>query len=307
MPPRGLDEFSNSRLALSLAAGVGRATPPAVGRRLATRAAALLSLRRNTELVAAVRSNQWVVSGGTLTGRQLDDAVRENLEHIARCVYDYYHLADDADALLERVTLSDEVTGWVERVRRGEALVFAALHLSNFDLGGRALARHGFRAQLLGVPDPTDAYRVQNELRREVGLDVTPISMQSLRTAQKRLEGGGAVLTGIDRPVPGSSRTYRFFGRQAHLPSVHVRLASRAQVPLVLAWAVMDEDGRYDVRCAEVPLSGKRGTEAERSDTEAVLARAAEEVAKRPTQWAMPHAVWPEAIGEIDALEGGSD
>ena len=303
MSPRGLDDFANSRLGLSLAAGVGRATPPAVGRRLATGAAGLVSLRRSTVLVAAVRANQWVVSGGTLAGKDLDDAVRENLENIARFIYDYYHLAEDTAALLERVVISDEVAERIERVRRGEASVFAALHLSNFDLGGRALAQHGFRAQVLSVPDPTDAYRVQNELRREAGLDVTPISIQSLRTAQGRLEGGGAVLTGIDRPIPESTRTYRFFGRPAHVPSVHVRLASRAHVPLVLTWAVMREDGRYEVRCTEVRLSGQHGTEAQRSDTETVLARAAEEIARHPRQWAMAHPIWPEAIEELAALE----
>lgn len=303
MARRGLDELSNSRFGLSIAAGVGRATPPAVGRRVASRTADLISWRRDTRLVSAVRSNQWVVSGETLVGPQLDAAVRECLRHMARCIYDYYHLAEDPAALSDLFAISDDVVAWTERVRRGEPAVFAAPHLSNFDLAGRALARIGFRAQVLSVPDPTDAYRVQNELRREAGLDVTPISAHSLKSARTRLEAGGAVLTGIDRPLADSRRRYRFFGRPAPLPDVHVRLAAHAGAPLVLLWVTMSPTGVYTIDCTEVPLASTGTTKDLVVDVEAVLARAEDEIAERPTQWAMPHAVWPDAAASLESAE----
>jgi len=181
--------------------------------------------------------------------------------------------------------------------------VFSALHLSNFDLGGRAMARAGFRAQVLTVPDPTDAYRTQNELRRAVGFDVTPISLESLRVARHRLEAGGTVLTGIDRPVPEARRTYRFFGRPAHVPDVHVRLASITGRPLVLIWATMSPEGVYALDCEEVPLTASLGIRDREADVEAVLARAAAKIAAHATQWAMPHAMWPEAASALAAAD----
>jgi len=303
MVPRRLDEFSNSRMGLSLAAGVGRATPPAIGRRVASRTADLIASRRDSGLVRAIRSNQWVVSGGAARGADLDAAVRETLRHIARCTYDLYHSSEGSDGLLSGVSATDGVRVWLNRIQRGDAAVFAVVHLSNFDLGGRALARLGLRAQVLSVPDPTDAYRVQNELRREVGLDMTPISSDALRAAYRRLEGGGAVLTGIDRPLPQASRAYEFFGRPALLPDVHVRLATRADVPLVLMWLIMEPSGEYVVDCVEIPLGDGRGVEAYRRGVQAVLGRAAEVIAAHPTQWAMPHPVWPGAVTELERLE----
>ena len=290
-------------MGLSVAAGVGRATPPGLGLRVALRTADLLAARRESAAVRAIRGNQWVVSGSSCDEAGLDAAVRETMRNIARYTYDFYHLGSDPDRLVSEVAVSDGVLQWIERVREGEAVVFAAVHLSNFDLGGLALARRGLRAQVLSVPDPTDAYRAQNDLRRRAGLDITPISAQALKTARRRLEGGGAVLTGIDRPVPGSSRAFAFFGRPAHLPDVHVRLAGRTSAPLVLLWAVMGPDGRYAVECDRIALGPAGGVQTDRHNAEAVLARAEREIALRPTQWAMPHPVWPDALRDLDELE----
>ncbi|MDH4139274.1 MAG: lysophospholipid acyltransferase family protein [Coriobacteriia bacterium] len=303
MSPLDLDALANSRFGLKVATGIGRATPPSVGHRLADQAADALARRRGSAIVRAVRANRWVASGGTLTGAALDEAVRLTLRHIGRCIYDLYHLTDDAATLARRVRISPEFAERLERLDGGEAVVVGAPHMSNFDFAGRALARAGFRAQVLSVPDPTDAYRAQNEARQRVGLEITPISPEALRLALKRLEGGGAVLTGVDRPLEDGGRELTFFGRPARLPDVHVRLASRVGVPFVLVWVTMAEDGAYDVWAEEVALSGGRGDEAVRRDAEKVLARAERVIAERPEQWAMPHPVWPEALEELDALE----
>jgi lauroyl/myristoyl acyltransferase len=290
-------------LALRFAMGVGRATPPAVGTLLANTTADTIAAWRSTAISRALRVNQWVVSGGALSGEALDDAVRANLRRIARCLYDLYHLAEDPEAMREAVEISPPAREWIDRSAR-EPVVFAALHLSNFDLAGRALGLGGLRAQVLSVPAPTDAYQMQNDLRRAVGLDITPISMVSLRTAAERLAAGGSVLTGVDRPLPQAKRAVSFFCRPALLPDVHIRLAERSGAPLVAIWVHADGEG-YAVEVREVPLAPASDAETTVANVERVLAVAEEVITARPTEWAMPHTVWPEAAAELDAAEAG--
>jgi KDO2-lipid IV(A) lauroyltransferase len=242
-----------------------------------------------------------VVTGEKLSGEELDEQVRSNLLQIGLCLYDFYHLATHEAGLLEAVRITDVAADWLSRSGT-EPIVFAAPHISNFDLAGRAMALSGLRAQVLSVPAPTDAYEVQNESRRAAGLDMTPISVASLRKAAERLENGGSVLTGVDRPLPNGKHPLQFFGRPALLPDVHVRLAERFSAPLVFIWAQSRPGGyEIDARLVELqPPSGPAGTVA---NAERVLSVVEGVIAERPTEWAMPHVVWPDALAELTALE----
>jgi KDO2-lipid IV(A) lauroyltransferase len=300
--PIDFDTVANSELALKLAIGVGRTTPPSVGGRLADTAADAIAALRSSTITRAVRSNQWVVSGGSLHGTRLDAQVRATLRHMARCLYDLYHVIEDPDAMLELVSISAIAADWLEH-SKSEPVVFAAPHLSNFDLGGRALALHGLRAQVLSVPAPTDAYLAQNEMRRAVGLDVTPISVASMRQAVRRLAEGGTVLTGVDRPTPNGQREMRFFGRPARLPYVHIRLAERSGAPLFAIWVQARAGGGYLIDGTPVPLAEVTGPETTGENARRVLAVIEDVISEHPEQWAMPHAVWPEALVELETLE----
>ncbi len=301
-----LDTFASSRFGLKVAAGIGRAAPPTFGHRIAATAARFAVGDSERALVQAVRANQWVASGCTLLGDALDERSRATIEHMARCVYDYYHLLDRPERLKLAVEPTPQVAEWLERGARGESLIFAAPHLSNFDLVGRALALGGMQAQVLSVPDPTNAYQTQNDVRRDVGLDMTPLSLATIKTAEERLNHGGIVITGIDRPAPGVRRHPRFFGRPTELPVVHVRLAMRTGATMLAFLIRLRDDGVYEVDAREVSLERGAGDEATTANAEAVLAIAEEAIRANPQQWAMPHAVWPEATNELNAAEAGN-
>jgi KDO2-lipid IV(A) lauroyltransferase len=297
--------MTNSDLALRFAMGVGKAMPPSIGTRLADTVADVIAAKRSSAIARALRVNQWVVSGGAIDGEALDDRVRENLRTIAHGLYDLYHLADDPEALLDVVAISSEAAEWLER-SASEPVVFGAPHLSNFDLAGRALALSGLCAQVLSVPTPTDAYRAQNDLRRAAGLDITPISVASLRAAAERLKDGRSVLTGVDRPLAFAKHPLRFFGRLALLPDVHIRLAERSGAPLVLIW-VQSRSGGYLVDAQPVPVESGSSAQSTIANAERVLAATEEVIRSRPAEWAMPHIVWPDAASEIETrmTEGG--
>ena len=302
MAPLDLDSVANSKLALRVVQGIGRSTPSVVGHRLATTTADAVAASRASALVRAVRLNQWVVSGGALEGRELDEQVRETLRSMARSIFDLYHLLDDEAGLREAVSVTAVAAEWLERSQH-EAVVFAAAHMGNFDLAGRSLALQGLRAQVLSVPDPTDAYRHQNDLRRRVGLDITPISAAALRHAAARLAAGGSVLTGVDRPLARARRPLVFFGRSALLPDVHVRLAAHSGAPVFAIWVLETAAGVYEVDGLPVSLSGGHGPEEVATDAERVLEVMEGVIGSQPAQWAMSNPVWPEAFEELDRLE----
>ncbi|MDO8848969.1 MAG: lysophospholipid acyltransferase family protein [Coriobacteriia bacterium] len=292
-----LDSLSKTRAGMRLALGAARALP----RRAAEAAVPLVASRMmadpDSELSRAARSNQYVVSGKTLSGAALDEAARENVRNMGRFLYDLYHVLG-REAAEEAIVIHDEVfEEFVERERTDGPFVYVGVHLGNFDLIGRALGRAGWRMQVLSVPDPNGGYEWQNDVRAEMGFEVTPVSLESLKAAARRLEAGGSVLTGLDRPLLEPDKAQpRFFGHPSPLPLLHVRLAMRAGVPVIPFTAPRMPDGRYRLLAADpIPLETGRATpEVLLTNAERCLAPAERWIAEYPRQWAMPHVVWPD-------------
>lgn len=289
------ESLANSRAGIGLALGVSRATPPLIGHAVARFAARRLAADRDSAMVRAIRGNQWMASGMTLTGRALDAAVEETLAMSGRFLYDVYHLPRRAEALLTKVTIDETAERFVRASAEGPHVI-AVVHLGSFDLVGQALGVSGWQVQVLSIADPNGGYQAQNEMRTANGLEVTPVSMESLKRASRRLADGGSVLTGIDRPLPGADMHPRFFGRPAPLPVLHVRLAMRAKALVVVASAILREDGRYGLQASEpIHMEGSVRNEADvLANAERVLRFAEEFITRSPRQWAMPHAVWPD-------------
>ncbi len=290
----GFESLSNSRFGIGLALAVSRATPPAAGHWLARRVASRLVKNAESPLVRAYRSNQWMASGRTLSGEALDDAVRETIATNGRFLYDVYHLPEGKEPLMRKVAVNDDF----ERLLRAPddgPVVFAGLHLGNFDLMGWALAHSGLRAQTLSVPNPNGGYQWQNALREKAGMEITPVSLQALKQAARRLRDGGSVLTGLDRPLPDVAEDHRprFFGEPSNAPLLHVRLAMGAKVPIIVLSSFLRPDGRYEVIASDriAMESTDQIVNAERC-----LAFAEQIIRRAPTQWAMPHAVWPQIV-----------
>lgn len=289
------ESFANSRAGIGLALGISRATPPVFGHAIARFGAKRLAADPDSATALAIRGNQYVASGMTLTGAALDAAVRETLAMSGRFLYDTYHLPRRPGALLAKVAENDAFERFLHDTPTGPH-VFVGVHLGNFDLVGQALGVSGWRVQVLSVADPNGGYQWQNEMREQTGLEMTPVTIEALKRAARRLAEGGSVLTGIDRPLPGAELRPRFFGHPAELPVLHVRLAMRAKAPVVVMSALMRDDGLYELQASpplEMPGSAKDDA-AVLANAERALAFAEEFISRSPRQWAMPHAVWPD-------------
>jgi lauroyl/myristoyl acyltransferase len=294
-----MDRFLNSRTGLSIAMALARMTPPWFGYGLARLVSGTIAARRRSDLVRAVRANQWVVSGEQATPQELDRAVRGVINHSARAIYELYHHAQDLGNAGPLFSMDSSFKAILDRPHFDQrGLVVAGLHMSGFDLAFQWACLKWVKPLALTLPDPQDGRRMEFELRQKIAQNLVPGSVGGLRQAIRYLEQGGLVTTGIDRPVPGVHPTLRFFNRPASLPSLHVFLALKARVPVVLAASRSKETGGYHLFASppiEMDPHLDRLTELQRNG-EKILEEAEKMIRQDPQQWLVPIPVWPEAL-----------
>jgi len=294
-----LQSLLNSPLGVGGALTLGRLIPPSIGYRLSSLAAHIIASRNNSKIVQSVRANQWVVSGQQLNAEQLDHITLETFRHTAVCLYDLYHNLNRPKEIARMVKLSDKLHNTLdESLKSKRSTVFIAPHLSNFDLAGRAFALHGYNLMVLSYPQPPGGYRWQNRMRKQYGIDIVPMSTESLREGKERLRSGGAILTGMDRPLPSSNYAPKFFGFPAPVPVTYVRLGIMTNSTIVVAACIGMKPGQYVVDCSapiELIPHADIKTEIE-INAEKALREAEKFIRAHPEQWSMFYPVWPWAL-----------
>lgn len=297
-----LQSFINSRIGIGLILTLGKIIPPSTGYALTEKVAVLLSRQRNSNIVKAARANQWVVSGCSLSAEELDEQTEETFRQTARWLFDFYHHINNYDNIISRVTLSDKLVNFLSsRIGGDEGTILVAPHLSNFDFGGRAIAFHGFDVQVLSYPQPEGGYQWQNELRKDAGMNVTPMSVENMRAAMHRLKKGGAVVTGLDRPLAHTNYHPLFFGFPAPVPTSYVRMALQTNSAVVVLACIGLPEENYHVECSDlIYLEPDDDPVREiEKNAEKVLREAEVFIKQYPTQWAMFYPVWPFALEEM--------
>jgi len=297
-----LQSFTTSRLGIAFALAIGRFIPPRIGYPLTENVARWIVSKKQNNMVQAVRANQWVVSQGGITSKQLDEMVYKTFRHQIRCLYMYYrHLYDPktSEDLIEITPKFAEVIKQTQENKNPTMLV--GVHMSNFDLIAYAASQHGLNALGLALGDPTSGHQWQYEIRQSYGFNVVPANISTIRQAENRLKDGGTVLTGIDRPLPVSKYHPEFFGHPAALPVIHIHLATRTNVPVVVIAPIMDSDGIFRVMASDPIVMEKH------SDKLTMVTKNAEKVLKVaegfirqvPYQWVMFLPVWPSASKQM--------
>ena len=297
-----IQQIINSNFGVSLVSALGRGIPPWLGHRLSDFVAERISARRNSKMVQAVRANQWVISGEKLEKAALDEAVRQTFRNAARSIFDLYHYIHDETATDRLIVIDQSIQQLFEHQEFGQrGLVVAGLHISSFDFVLQALHLRGIQPLVLTIPDPKGGRRVEFEMRKKTGMNLMPASVTTLRQAIKHLQQGGVVLTGIDRPIPDAKYHPRFFGRPASLPTHHIYLATRAQVPIMIMVTNLQPDGRYTViRSNPIEMKPHPDRQVEIfENAERVLRIAETFIRKVPHQWTMSLPVWPEALEQV--------
>lgn len=294
-----LQQVLNSSLSLRVVSALARILSPRAGYRVAELVAQHLARQRDSQVVRAVRANQWVIRGEPSRGETLDGAVAETLQHAARCIFDLYHYMTRPDAAGQRIVLEPSFQQLFQRPvfdRRG--LIIIGLHMSNFDLVLHWVSNQGLRPLAVTIPNPQGGRRMEYEMRKRMGITLLPASVGALTQAIKHLQKGGMVLTGMDRPISNPEVCPLFFGRPAALPLHHIFLAIKARVPLAVAVTNLQQDGKYHVSLSdEIEVD-------QHSDLRLGLLRNGEQLLEAaepfirqfPGQWSVPLPVWPQLM-----------
>jgi lauroyl/myristoyl acyltransferase len=250
--------------------------------------------RRRMKLYSILRENLAHVDPG-ITPEALDDLAQRAAIELGYTYFDMFHYR--RESLLQGKLLTYDPDEW-ERARaqfqdpRGTVVVGA--HIGNFDLAAEWFVSQGFELQALSLADPGGGTQVVNRFRRQRGLIITPISVQALREALRRLRAGGVIITGVDRPVSYDDPTTVFFGEPAPLPRGHVRLALQTQARVVVAYCSRQASSVYRLHISpplEMVRSGDREVDIAHN-TRRVLELVEDNIREDPTQWAMLRPVW---------------
>jgi KDO2-lipid IV(A) lauroyltransferase len=272
---------------------LAQSLPRSVGRLLARQCAWLLA-RLQIRPYRILRENLSHVVRD-LSPQELERLARRAARELAYTYVDMFRISQQ-DLLHGDVMLHD-AEEW-ERVqahfrdKRGTVVVGG--HVGNFDLAAQWIGGQGHQVQMLGLADPGKATEIINAYRQQDAIVVTPISVQALREAVRRLRSGGVVATGVDRPASYDDPPIQFFQAPAPLPTGHVRLAMQTGACIVVAYCLRQADGRYRIRffpALDMIRTGDREADV-LLNARRVLELIEQTILEDPAQWGMLHPVW---------------
>ena len=281
---------------------IARLVPPSVGHLLADKLGRRISRDRKSPIVNAVRANQWVVSGCSANAEMLDQLTEAVFINHGHALFDYYHYFQNRVGLNKLVTLDDSFLRVIEHSQtRDQAQLLLMPHYANYDLAAMAATHKGLSMQVLSYPNPGRGYRWQNKFRNAKGVEVTPITVSSLRTAMRNLETNGTVFTGVDRPYGESSLHPHFFGRPSALPTGYIRLAIKTDVPIKVILCSTTPDGKTILSASDpIPVIHHADPDREQLlNVSRVLSVIETQIRSNPTHWSMFYPVWPDVIHNI--------
>ncbi|HSM24743.1 MAG TPA: hypothetical protein VK856_07775 [Anaerolineaceae bacterium] len=280
---------------------LGETLPPKLGRKVVALITNRIAKRKDHEQIKAVRGNQWIVSGMKLSGMELNDRIRDVYYSSGISLYDYYHCMRNEARIRDLIQFDDNLQYFLKRVKSGKDRTLGlVLHMGAFDLSGYAIALRGARPLILSYPNPSAGYQWQNELRKQAGLDVEPLSMESFQHATRILRQGGSVITGVDRPWPGGQYRPMFFGQPSAIPVTTIQMAIRTETPVMLLACIRQADQKYILHASDlIEMSKHSDRDVELvMNMERVLSIAEKFIRSAPEQWAMFYPVWPQTHSE---------
>jgi len=301
------DDSTSQTLGTAIVLAISQGLPSFIGRPVTAAISYLAGNRLFSPTFRAVSLNQWVAHDGRLNPRELRQAIRRVYQHQGRALYDFYHNLDRPEEIAKMVSITPRFRSMMEesmsnKPKQGTLMLMP--HLSGFNLSGLYMAQIGFKFLTLSLPDPNRGYAWQNKLRTDRGMEVLPMDVEGLQQARIRLQGGGTVLTGIDRPVENSKYTPRFFGRPASLPVAYIKLALNTNARVFgLGFQTRPDHTCVVDASPQIELERRPDPHEELIVNSEKILRVLEGFIRNdPSQWMMFLPVWPEAENEIPKI-----
>ena len=299
-----LVSFANSRWGPEAAMWLVRLLPRRFTLWVADRIAARIARQPDTPMVVALRSNQSVVQGLSEDDPKVVETVEAVLRNTMRSYISLFEVMRGGfETLSEIATPDKEMLETIDEIlAKGSGLLYVGAHTIGLDHLLIYFGGLDYHTQVLAYPEVMPSYQAQNDLRRSFGLNIAPVSYQSLRAAITYLKEGGVVITAADRPDE-SGIFMEFFGKRAWLPVGHVRLALKTNVPIMVGVTYSIEGGKYRAKSLGVirPKDYEGHADREREIAQQVITLIEGFIRDHPDEWWMFHEVWPdgdEGLGE---------
>ena len=283
----------SGQLPIRIGLWIGQHMPRSVGYGL-SRAVASFVVRFKPVVYWTVRRNLCQVMGHDVD----DEMIHQVFYHAGQTYYDFFRaVGQPPSEIVRSVGISSATLDLVRsEMAADRGVLLLGIHMSNFDLALLMLGAQGLSAQLLSLASPRAGFDLLDDMRKVESLEVTMISPQSLRAAIRRLKGGGLVMTGADRPVPGEPTLTEFFGRPACLPVGPARMALITGATVLLGACVHDPEQGYVLDISgpiEMVRTGNREEDVLASTRRLAIVME-NYVRAHPAQWMMFHPVWPD-------------
>lgn len=293
-----LENVLNNKTITQSGIRLAQAMPPRLGYTLANWAAALIAGTRPA-IYHTVQTNLRRVLGANSDPARLSATARAVFAYAARFNYEFFHAIDYTPAqLAQQIHIPFELQAVVEEnTARGKGTLLLGTHMGNFNLGLLGLGACGLKIQALSLANPNQGFILLNRLRARGGMELTPITPQSLRQAIARLKQGGVVMTAFDRPIPEERHLVTFFGQPAYFAPGPARLAVMTQACVIMGSCHYDAGAGHFLHAQPVDMVY---TGDKRHDLDIAITRMAQVleryVRQRPEQWMMFHPFWPAAL-----------
>jgi KDO2-lipid IV(A) lauroyltransferase len=189
--------------------------------------------------------NLSLVTGASRDSEQVADLSRRIMRNFARMITEFFYMPKMSLNDLEHLVDIESCRRLKQALGDGSAMLLSA-HIGNWELGATAVAMLGTEMHVVAYDHPdkrvADLFRRNRESR---GLKVLPVKLGA-RTLRSVLRGSCLGIL-ADRDFTGKGMPIELFGVPTTVPSAYAQLAISLCVPIIPAFCLRTEDGKYRV------------------------------------------------------------
>ena len=175
---------------------------------------------------------------------EIDDLSKRIFRNFARNLVDYGRFNTITDDALDRLLPSARDLHFLEEsFSKGRGVILVTGHIGNWELGALFFARHGFKINVVTIPEGRERidsirgeYRLRQDIRTIV-VDGSPFSSLEIVAALRR---GEIVAMLVDRWEGSDGVPAKFFGADRRFPRGPFVLSRATGAPIVPAFIVRD-------------------------------------------------------------------
>jgi len=271
--------------------------PPRLGYTACRLLAGLFYYFNSTGRVNIERNLRYIL-GDQTSRREVTRRSRATFDNILYNYFDLFRLPYLDDEAVRRLV---SLEGWshVEAaLAERHGLVMVSTHLGNIEMILHAMLLRGVS---ITIPverlAPPELFDYVSALRMSKGLKLVPID-GPLVALMRTLKQGGIVGLAGDRDITQTGQVVSFFGRPAHLPDGHVRLALKTKAPVVVGFSRRNPDHTHSARFLPPFHLPSEGDEVERLQVgmNFIVREMEQAIRQDPEQWTVMVSIWADQV-----------